>query len=97
MPPAVQIDTRQRPPPRCFSSFAAVATMRAPVAANGWPAASEEPSAIVYRLEAIRVVGNRQTGEHVVRRYVAVREGEPLDVAAFAPPQPDDTEPEALK
>ena len=35
MPPAVQIDTRQRPPPRCFSSLAAVATMRAPVAANG--------------------------------------------------------------
>ena len=26
MPPAVQIDTRQRPPPRSFSSFAAAAT-----------------------------------------------------------------------
>jgi hypothetical protein len=36
--------------------------------------------AIVYRLEAIRIVGNRQTGEHVVRRHIAVREGEPLDV-----------------
>src|SRR6476619_8574262 len=42
MPPAVQIDTRQRPPPRCASSLAAVATMRAPVAANGWPVASDE-------------------------------------------------------
>jgi hypothetical protein len=48
MPPAVQIDTRQRPPPRSFSSFAAVATMRAPVAANGWPVASDEPSGLIF-------------------------------------------------
>jgi MFS family permease len=48
MPPAVQIDTRHRPPPRCFNSFAAVATMRAPVAANGCPAASDEPFGLIF-------------------------------------------------
>ena len=48
MPPAVQIEIRQRPPPRCFSSLAAVATMRAPVAANGWPAASDEPLGLIF-------------------------------------------------
>ena len=48
MPPAVQIDTRQRPPPRCCSSLAAVATMRAPVAANGCPVASDEPLMLIF-------------------------------------------------
>ena len=40
--------TSARPPPRCFSSFAAVATMRAPVAAKGCPAASEEPFGLIF-------------------------------------------------
>ena len=35
MPPAVQIDTSARPPPRSASCLAAVAITRAPVAANG--------------------------------------------------------------
>jgi len=35
-----------RPEPFSFSSFAAVATMRAPVAANGWPIASDEPTTL---------------------------------------------------
>lgn len=35
MPPAVQIEIRPRPEPFSSSSFASVATMRAPVAANG--------------------------------------------------------------
>src|SRR5690606_18314820 len=48
MPPAVQIETRARPPPRSFSCLAAVATMRAPVAAKGWPAASEEPTGLIF-------------------------------------------------
>ncbi|GAB4203030.1 MAG: hypothetical protein OHK0013_16840 [Sandaracinaceae bacterium] len=37
-------------------------------------------AALVYRLEGIRIIGNRTTAEHVIRRYVAVREGELLDV-----------------
>src|SRR3546814_20137960 len=48
MPPAVQIDTRQRPPPRCCSSFAAAAPMHATVAAKGLPVASEEPSLLSF-------------------------------------------------
>ena len=43
LPPAVQIEINTRPWPFSFSSFAAVAAIRAPVAANGWPAASDEP------------------------------------------------------
>ena len=46
MPPAVQIEIRARPEPFSFSSLAAVATMRAPVAANGWPSASELPTTL---------------------------------------------------
>ena len=42
MPPAVHTEIRPRPP--CAdSSLARFATMRAPVAANGWPNAIEEP------------------------------------------------------
>ena len=41
---------------------------------------TETSAAIVYRLESVRVVGNAMTAEHVIRRHVAVREGEPLDV-----------------
>jgi len=42
-PPAAQTEMSARPEPFSASSLAAVATMRPPVAANGWPAASEEP------------------------------------------------------
>ena len=35
IPPAVQIEINPRPEPFCASSFASVATIRAPVAANG--------------------------------------------------------------
>ena len=39
-----------------------------------------ETAEIIYRLEAIRVVGLTATGENVVRRYVAVEEGQALNV-----------------
>src|SRR5690606_36234292 len=43
-PPAAQIEIRAREPgPFSASSLAVVATIRPPVAANGWPAASEDP------------------------------------------------------
>ena len=42
-PPAAQTEISARPAPFSASSLAAVATRRPPVAANGWPAASEEP------------------------------------------------------
>ena len=43
MPPAAQIEIRPRPEPRSASCLASVATMRAPVAAKGWPSATLEP------------------------------------------------------
>src|SRR2546430_2032843 len=48
-PPAAQIEMRPRPDPFSASSLASVATTRPPVAANGWPAASEEP--VTFRRE----------------------------------------------
>src|SRR5207249_9852646 len=42
-PPAAQMEIRPRPDPFCARSFARVATMRPPVAAKGWPTASDEP------------------------------------------------------
>src|SRR5205085_3477299 len=42
-PPAAQIEINPRPEPFSASSFASGATVRPPVAPNGWPAASEEP------------------------------------------------------
>ncbi len=42
-PPAAQIEISPRPPPRSLSSFARLPTIRPPVAAKGWPAASEPP------------------------------------------------------
>src|SRR6201999_305051 len=43
-PPAAQIEIRPRlPGPPDASSWASVATMRPPVAANGCPAASDDP------------------------------------------------------
>src|SRR5690606_16076349 len=46
IPPAVQIDTRARPPPRSLSCLAAVAMMRTPITANGWPVASDDPTGL---------------------------------------------------
>lgn len=43
MPPAVQMEMSPRPLPFCTSNFASVATMRAPVAANGCPIATLPP------------------------------------------------------
>src|SRR3954468_22607303 len=43
IPPAAQIEISARPDPRAASCFAAVVTMRAPVAANGWPSATLDP------------------------------------------------------
>src|SRR6185436_12067217 len=43
MPPAVQTEISPRPDPRVASSLASVPTIRAPVAANGWPTATEPP------------------------------------------------------
>src|SRR5207237_4030061 len=48
-PPAAQIEMSPPPDPSSASSLASVATMRPPVAANGWPAASEEP--VTFRRE----------------------------------------------
>ena len=45
-PPAAQIEISPRPEPFSSSSLASVATIRPPVAANGCPAASEEPSTL---------------------------------------------------
>ena len=42
-PPAAQIEISARPEPFSASSLAATLTIRPPVAANGWPAASDEP------------------------------------------------------
>src|SRR3954471_17356983 len=43
-PPAAQMEIRPRlPGPASCSCLAREATMRPPVAANGWPAASDEP------------------------------------------------------
>ena len=44
-PPAAQIEITPRPvpPSDCASSLASTVMIRPPVAANGWPAASEEP------------------------------------------------------
>lgn len=39
-----------------------------------------DSSTIVYRLEAIHIVGNHRTAEHVVRRHLPLREGERLNV-----------------
>ena len=48
-PPAAQIEIRPRlPEPASCSSLASVATIRPPVAANGWPAASEEPLTLSF-------------------------------------------------
>src|SRR3546814_20988859 len=46
MPPAVHTEIRARPLPFSFSNLAAVAMMRAQVAANGWPTASDEPTTL---------------------------------------------------
>src|SRR5205814_1513060 len=43
IPPAVQIEMSPRPEPRSASCFASPATMRAPVAPNGWPTATLPP------------------------------------------------------
>ena len=42
-PPAAQIEISPRPAPRSASIFASPATIRPPVAPNGWPAPSEPP------------------------------------------------------
>src|SRR5437763_1594968 len=42
-PPAAQIEISPRPEPFSARSLARVATMRPPVAAKGWPVASEDP------------------------------------------------------
>src|SRR5882672_6499640 len=42
-PPAAEAVARPRPPPRRRSSCRTVLTMRAPVAASGWPMAIEPP------------------------------------------------------
>ncbi len=48
-PPAAQMEMRPRAPePFSWSSLARVATMRPPVAANGCPAASEEPVTLSF-------------------------------------------------
>ena len=52
-PPAAQIEIKPRPDPFSASSFAIVPTMRPPVAANGCPAASEEP----LTLRRLRSIG----------------------------------------
>jgi hypothetical protein len=41
---------------------------------------SASAAEIIYRLESIRIVGLTVTSEHVVRRYVAVQQGEALNV-----------------
>ena len=43
-------------------------------------ASDSESTEIIYRLEAIRIVGLSATADHVVLRYVAVHEGELLNV-----------------
>ena len=48
MPPAVHTEISARPLPFSLSSLAAVATMRAPVAAKGWPTASELPTTLSF-------------------------------------------------
>ena len=48
-PPAAQMETRPRlPGPAWCSCLASEATMRPPVAANGWPAASDEPLTLSF-------------------------------------------------
>ncbi len=59
MPPAVQIETRPRPEPRCSSSLASVATIRAPVAANGCPTARLLP----FTLRRARSIGTERPVE----------------------------------
>ncbi len=48
-PPAAQIEMTPRPEPFSASSLASVATIRPPVAANGCPAASDEPATLSLR------------------------------------------------
>src|SRR3954452_22665478 len=48
IPPAAQIEMRPRPEPFSASCFASVATMRAPVAAKGWPRATLEPFGFIF-------------------------------------------------
>ncbi len=43
-PPAAHTEITPVPEPFSASSAASVATIRPPVAANGWPAASDEPT-----------------------------------------------------
>ncbi len=47
-PPAAQMEMSARPEPLSSSSLAALATMRAPVAANGWAAASDDPLTLSF-------------------------------------------------
>jgi hypothetical protein len=48
MPPAVHTEMSPRPDPRSSRSLASVATMRAPVAANGWPTATLLPLTLSF-------------------------------------------------
>src|SRR5437667_4796720 len=48
IPPAVQIEISPRPEPRSASCFASPATMRAPVAPNGWPTATLPPFGFIF-------------------------------------------------
>jgi len=57
-----------------------VGQSEAPVSAEADGVTESDSAEIIYRLEAIRVVGLSMTAEHVVRRYVAVHEGEALNV-----------------
>ena len=93
-PPAAQIEIRRGPSPRSASSFAAVARIRAPVAANGWPVASEEPATLrrvaVDRAEALLLPGGER-GQHLGReRLVDLVEVEVLQRQPGALEQPRD-------
>src|ERR1041384_2031226 len=48
LPPAAQMEMSARPAARSASCLAAVMTMRAPVAANGWPSATLEPFGLSF-------------------------------------------------
>ena len=99
-PPAAQIEIRPRPLALLGrSSLASVATIRPPVAANGWPAASEEPLTLSLvavdraqrRVEAEallaedRVLPRRERGQHLRgERLVDLVEVEVLERQAAA-------------
>ena len=57
IPPAVQTEINPRPEPFSCSSFAIVATIRAPVAANGCPIAMLPPL-VLSRSRLMRPIGS---------------------------------------